>query len=82
MLPEHEVAQPSPVHAGIDRQLVAASRSRLRFPRTRGDRPVASYVSKTEVEVPRTRGDRPGNRPMKAHLKHGSPARAGIDRLR
>ena len=39
MLPEHEVAQPSPVHAGIDRQLVAASRSRLRFPRTRGDRP-------------------------------------------
>ena len=40
MLRQHEVAQPSPVHAGIDRQLVAASRSRLRFPRTRGDRPM------------------------------------------
>ena len=29
----------SPAHAGIDRALVILGRYRLRFPRTRGDRP-------------------------------------------
>ena len=52
MLRQHEVAQPSPVHAGIDRQLVAASRSRLRFPRTRGDRPTLHYRIARRYPVP------------------------------
>ena len=52
MLRQHEVAQPSPVHAGIDRQLVAASRSRLRFPRTRGDRPLPAGMGGDGTEVP------------------------------
>ena len=39
MLPEHEVAQPSPVHAGIDPLCQLQPLVGQGFPRTRGDRP-------------------------------------------
>ena len=42
----------SPVHAGIDLALGAGSGNFLRFPRTRGDRPVITGEVQSNMTVP------------------------------
>ena len=47
----------SPAHAGIDRALIVLSVTRLRFPRTRGDRPRVYPCARRPCRVPpHTRG--------------------------
>ena len=52
MLPEHEVAQPSPVHAGIDPSKQFPHIAELWFPHTRGDRPGELVAASIEDMVP------------------------------
>ena len=54
----------------------------IRFPRTRGDRPIGAFVKVKEFTVsPHTRGStHPRAQLVQAHL--GFPAHAGIDLVR
>src|SRR5690606_24396779 len=64
----------SPAYAGIDRRAAPPGTDRSRFPRIRGDRPVAALLSRgLDVFPPHTRGS---TRPIAAvgHVDSVSPA--------
>ena len=72
----------SPAHAGIDLSAAAFRSARLRFPRARGDRPVARATTGHCTPLPpRTRGSTPPSRHSRPPAR-ASPAHAGIDLLR
>ena len=69
----------SPAHAGIDPRRGCRRRSRPRFPRARGDRPLGGLDAGDLVWLPpRTRGST-CLRFRLARFKMASPAHAGID---
>ncbi len=74
-----EAGAGSPAHAGIDLHPRGSCRTRLRFPRPRGDRPLPSPGRRPHRLVPPPTRGSTRDRLVRASAEVGSPAHAGID---